>query len=155
MPDSVLTQTMPLLLAGGVCCWVEAADFAGVRALGVRGLVVFPEFAVAGGSAGVVSDFPASVVDLPVVEFLALVVLPEFAAAVGFSVVVSSILLVLDFLGLDAVFVSRDVAVSAPAGVALLFVVALAAGSVASLFLVLLFLFFAVVAVFSPAAADC
>ena len=26
MPESVLTQTMPLLFAGGVCCWAVGAD---------------------------------------------------------------------------------------------------------------------------------
>lgn len=44
MPESVLTQTMPSLLAGGVCCAVEA---------GLAGVVEADEFAGAGIAVGV------------------------------------------------------------------------------------------------------
>lgn len=154
----MFTHTIPLLFAGGVCCaLVGSLDLGAVRAL-----VVFPEFAVVGGAAGVGSELALL---LGVVDFdldsgvLALVVLPEFAAAVGVFFVVSgaaaevsadfSAFVFFDFVVLagllvEVPFVSPAAPVSPAGGVAL------AEGSAAALFLVLLF--FVGVLVF-PAAA--
>ena len=33
MPESVFTQTIPLLLAGGVCCWADWVDLVGAGLL--------------------------------------------------------------------------------------------------------------------------
>jgi hypothetical protein len=141
-----LTQTIPLLLAGADCSFM---DFGGVRAL-----VVLPELPVAGGAVGGVAAslgleelddcrvLPVESLVLPVGSFVrALVVLPEFAPAVGFvelpaaevEVVAGSFELVFDFLLLAVrVLLSPATGVSPVGGVAL------AEGSAAALFLGLL-----------------
>ena len=132
-----MTQTIPLLFAGADSWFM---DFAGVRAL-----VVSPELPVAGGMAGA----PASVVpeeldDCHVVDSLvrALVVLPEFAPAVGsfvefpdaeLEVLPESLDVPFDFLLLAVL-----VLVSPADGVSPVGGVALAEGSAAAFFLVLL-----------------
>jgi hypothetical protein len=141
-----LTQTIPLLFAGADCWFM---DFDGVRAL-----VVLPELPVAGGAVGA----PASVVPeelddcrvlpvesfVPVVDSLvrALVVLPEFAPAVGSFVEFPDAELEVLPESLDVLFDFRLLAVpvlASPAvGVSPVGGVALAEGSAAALFLVLL-----------------
>jgi hypothetical protein len=150
---------MPLLFAGGVCWAVVGSDVLGA----VRALVVFPEFAVVGGAAGVGSELTVGCAAFDLDSgVLALVVLPEFAAAGGVFASVPeaevsagfSVFVFFDFDVLAEVLVEvplvSPAAASPPAGVAL------AAGSAAALFLVLLF--FAGVlafadAVVSPASA--
>jgi hypothetical protein len=134
-------------------------DFAGVRAL-----VVLPELPVAGGAVGA----PASVVPeeldvlpdesfVPAVDSLvrALVVLPEFAPAVGsfvefpdaeLEVLPESLDVLLDFRLLAVLVLVSPAAGASPVGG-----VALAEGSAAALFLVLLVAVGAVFA-FSPLA---
>jgi len=150
-----LTHTIPLLFAGADCSFM---DFDGVRAL-----VVLPELPVAGGAVGAV---PASLAleelddcrVLPVDSFVrTLVVLPEFPAAVGsfveFPVAEVEVLLesfelffdvLFDFLLLAAPVLLSPAAEASPVGG-----VALAEGSAAALFFVLLFAVGAVFA-FSP-----
>ncbi len=141
---------MPLLFAGADCWFM---DFDGVRAL-----VVLPELPVAGGAEGA----PASVLpeELDVCRAVdslvrALLVLPEFAPAVGSFVefpdaeleeLPESLDVLLDFRLLAVL-----VLVSPTAGVSPVGGVALAEGSPAALFLVLLVAVGAVFA-FSPLA---
>lgn len=141
----MLAQTIPLLFAGADCWFMDFDE--------VRALVVLPELPVAAGAVGA----PASVVPdelddcrlLPVESAVlpdeslvrALVVLPEFAPAVGsfvefadaeLEVLPESFDVAFDFL-LPVVLVL----VSAVAGVSPVGGVALAEGSAAALFLVL------------------
>jgi hypothetical protein len=145
-----LTHTIPLLFAGADCSFV---DFAGVRAL-----VVLPELPVAGGAVGAPAsavpeasdDCRVLLVDsfvLPDDSFVrALEVLPEFAPAVGFVEFPAG-----EFEALpesfDALFDVLLLAV--PALLSPVGGVALAEGSAAALFLVLL-VAVGVVLAFSP-----
>jgi hypothetical protein len=134
-----LTQTIPLLFAGADCSFM---DFDGVRAL-----VVLPELPVAGGAVGA----PASVVPeelgdcrvLPDDSLVrGLVVLPEFAPAVGSFVEFPPAELEVLPESLDVLFDFRllvvPVLASPAAGVSPVGGVALAEGSAAALFFVLL-----------------
>jgi hypothetical protein len=152
-----LTHTIPLLLAGADCSFM---DFGGVRAL-----VVLPELPVAGGAVGAsASAVPEELDDcrvLPVDSFevpddsfvLALVVLPEFAPAVGSFVEFPEAELEVLPESFDVLFDFRLLAVpvlaSPAAGVSPVGGVALAEGSAAALFFVLL-VAFGVVFAFSP-----
>ena len=154
-----MTQTIPLLFAG--------ADFDGVRAL-----VVLPELPVAGGAVGarasVVPEelddcrvLPVESAVLPDESFVpavdsfvrALVVLPEFAPAVGSFVEFPVAELEVLPESLDVLFDFRLLAVlvlvSPADGVSPVGGVALAEGSAAALFLVLL-VAVGVVLAFSP-----
>jgi hypothetical protein len=144
-----LTQTIPLLFAG--------ADFSFMDFDGVRALVVLPELPVAGGAVGA----PASVLleelgDCRVLvdSFVrALVVLPEFAPAVGSFVEFPAAELEELSESLDVLFafllLAVPVLVSPATGVSPVGGVALAEGSAAALFLVLL-VAVGVVFAFSP-----
>jgi hypothetical protein len=144
-----LTHTIPLLFAGADCSFI---DFDGVRAL-----VVFPELPVAGGAVGAV---PSVVLEglpdcrvLPLDSFVrALVVLPEFAPAVGSVELPPAELEVLPE-SFEVLFDFRLFAVpvlpSPAAGVSPVGGVALAEGSAAALFFVLL-VAVGVVFAFSP-----
>lgn len=144
----------PLLFVGADCWFM---DFDGVRAL-----VVLPELPVAGGAVGAPASAVPEELDVlpdesfvPAVDSLvrALVVLPEFAPAVGSFVefpdaeleeLPESLDVLLDFLLLAVL-----VLVSPAAGVSPVGGVALAEGSAAALFFVLLVAVGAVFA-FSP-----
>jgi hypothetical protein len=149
-----LTHTIPLLFAGAGCSFM---DFDGVRAL-----VVLPELPVAGGAVGAsVSVVPEELDDcrvLPVDSFevpddslvLALVVLPEFAPAVGSFVESPEAELEVFLEWFDVLFDFRLPVLASPAaGVSPVGGVALAEGSAAALFFVLL-VAFRVVFAFSP-----
>jgi hypothetical protein len=155
-----LTHTIPLLFAGADC-WFAAFD-------GVRALVVLPELPVAGGVVGApasalpeealeeLDDCPVFPLDsfVPAVEpfVRALVVLPEFDPAVGFveppdvalEVLPESVDVLFDFLLLAEPVLFSPAAGESPVGG-----VAVADGSAAAAFLVLL-VATGVVLAFSP-----
>jgi hypothetical protein len=147
-----LTHTIPLLFAGADCSFM---DFDGVRAL-----VVLPELPVAGGAVGAVPAslaleelddcrvLPVDSLLLPDDSFVrALVVLPEFPAVVGsfveFPVAEVEVLLESFELFFDVLFdfrlLAEPVVLSPAAEASPLGGVALAEGSAAALFFVLLF----------------
>jgi hypothetical protein len=117
MPESVFTQTMPLLLAGGVCCAaVAAAGFdevveAGVAAGAAAGADAgFAAGALAGAAAGAGAD-ALDALDFSDFEdfFEGVVAVGSEPPGVGEAVsAVSAFLLFLDLLGLD---VSAEAAV--------------------------------------------
>jgi hypothetical protein len=95
MPESVFTQTMPLLLAGGVCCC--AAGLLGVEdaeELDGAGIAVGVGLVVAGGVELVRLDAEAGAGELAGVELGAGVLAAEASAEADF--------LERDFLGVPA-----------------------------------------------------
>jgi hypothetical protein len=145
-----LTHTIPLLLAGADCSFM---DFDGVRAL-----VVLPELPVAGGAVGVVASVvPEELEDWRALPFDSLVrelvVLPELVPAVGSFVEFAAVepeALPESFDALFDVLLLADPVLPAPAaGVSPVGGVALAEGSAAALFFGLL-VAVGVVFAFSP-----
>jgi len=145
-----LTHTIPLLLAGADCSFM---DFDGVRAL-----VVLPELPVAGGAVGVVASVvPEELEDWRALPFDSLVrelvVLPELVPAVGSFVEFAAVepeALPESFDALfDFLLLADPVLPSPAAGVSPVGGVALAEGSAAALFFGLL-VAVGVVFAFSP-----